>query len=66
MPEPENYTIGWICAIKTEYVAARAFLDEEHKDAKDLLRRIAPNKIKAEEKLGNILSGNSKTVGSCY
>lgn len=32
MPEPENYTVGWICAIKTEYVAARAFLDEEHED----------------------------------
>jgi nucleoside phosphorylase len=23
-------TVGWICAITTEYVAARAFLDEEH------------------------------------
>ncbi|PYH46395.1 uncharacterized protein BP01DRAFT_414904 [Aspergillus saccharolyticus JOP 1030-1] len=32
---PENkkntdYTIGWICAILTEYVAAQEFLDEEH------------------------------------
>lgn len=26
----ENYTIGWICAIATEYVAAQAFLDERH------------------------------------
>lgn len=26
----ENYTIGWICAISTEHVAALAFLDEEH------------------------------------
>ncbi|KAF2183430.1 purine and uridine phosphorylase, partial [Zopfia rhizophila CBS 207.26] len=26
----DNYTVGWICAISTEYVAARAFLDEEH------------------------------------
>ncbi|CAH0037887.1 unnamed protein product [Clonostachys solani] len=25
-----KYTVGWICAIKTEYVAAQAFLDEEH------------------------------------
>jgi nucleoside phosphorylase len=25
-----NYTVGWICAISTEYVAAQAFLDEEH------------------------------------
>ncbi|KAK1248783.1 hypothetical protein MKX08_007003 [Trichoderma sp. CBMAI-0020] len=30
MPQPDEYTIGWICAIRTEYVAARAFLDEEH------------------------------------
>ncbi|KAI4222447.1 MAG: hypothetical protein L6R40_008586 [Gallowayella cf. fulva] len=27
---PADYTIGWICAIQTEYVAARQFLDEEH------------------------------------
>lgn len=26
----EAYTIGWICALITEYVAAQAFLDEEH------------------------------------
>ncbi|KAI9774450.1 MAG: hypothetical protein M1839_001733 [Geoglossum umbratile] len=26
----ENYTVGWICAITTEYVAASEFLDEEH------------------------------------
>ena len=32
MPEPENYTVGWICAVEIEYVAARAFLDEIHKD----------------------------------
>lgn len=25
-----DYSVGWICAIKTEYVAARAFLDEKH------------------------------------
>jgi hypothetical protein len=24
------YTVGWICAIHTEYVAAQAFLDEKH------------------------------------
>ncbi|CAH0046062.1 unnamed protein product [Clonostachys solani] len=30
MPQPADYTIGWICAIRTEYVAARQFLDEEH------------------------------------
>ncbi|KAF3933650.1 hypothetical protein ABW20_dc0100227 [Dactylellina cionopaga] len=27
---PADYTVGWICAIRTEYVAARSFLDEEH------------------------------------
>jgi len=25
-----NYTVGWICAITTELVAAQAFLDEKH------------------------------------
>ncbi|KAH7231108.1 nucleoside phosphorylase domain-containing protein [Fusarium tricinctum] len=31
MSNPNDYTVGWICAIRTEYVAARAFLDKEHK-----------------------------------
>jgi nucleoside phosphorylase len=26
----KDYTVGWICAISTEYVAAQAFLDEKH------------------------------------
>jgi hypothetical protein len=30
MPNPDNYTVGWICAITTEYVAAQSFLDEKH------------------------------------
>jgi nucleoside phosphorylase len=30
MSNPNDYTVGWICAITTEYVAARAFLDEKH------------------------------------
>ncbi|KAH7002958.1 xylose isomerase-like protein [Fusarium venenatum] len=30
MSNPLDYTIGWICAIKPEYVAAQVFLDEEH------------------------------------
>ncbi|KAM0228306.1 hypothetical protein ACHAPO_010850 [Fusarium lateritium] len=30
MSNPLDYTIGWICAIKTEYVAAQAFLDEKY------------------------------------
>ncbi|KAI8624181.1 ankyrin repeat-containing domain protein [Xylariaceae sp. FL1651] len=32
MPDPHDYTIGWVCAIDKEHVAARAFLDEEHAD----------------------------------
>ncbi|KAH0594295.1 hypothetical protein MHUMG1_08134 [Metarhizium humberi] len=27
----DEYTVGWICALSTEYVAAQAFLDETHK-----------------------------------
>ena len=27
---PDKYTVGWICALPTEHLAARAFLDEEH------------------------------------
>lgn len=30
MSNPDNYTIGWICAITTEYVAIQEFLDKEH------------------------------------
>ncbi|EHK50318.1 hypothetical protein TRIATDRAFT_211690 [Trichoderma atroviride IMI 206040] len=30
MTNPHDYTVGWICAIHTEYVAAQAFLDENH------------------------------------
>ncbi|KAL2202471.1 hypothetical protein CC79DRAFT_1313249 [Sarocladium strictum] len=30
MPEITDYTVGWICAIGAEYVAAQEFLDEEH------------------------------------
>ncbi|OAQ60153.1 G-protein beta WD-40 repeats containing protein [Pochonia chlamydosporia 170] len=30
MPNPEDYAVGWICAVGTEYVAAQEFLDEEH------------------------------------
>ena len=26
----DDYAVGWICAISTEYVAAQAFLDERH------------------------------------
>ncbi|KAF7554309.1 hypothetical protein G7Z17_g3013 [Cylindrodendrum hubeiense] len=31
-----DYTVGWICAIVTEFVAAQAFLDEEHGSPKEV------------------------------
>jgi nucleoside phosphorylase len=34
MSNPDSYTVGWICAISTEYVAAKAFLDERHEGPK--------------------------------
>jgi nucleoside phosphorylase len=30
MSDPQNYTVGWICAIETEYTAAQTFFDNEH------------------------------------
>jgi nucleoside phosphorylase len=30
MSNPENYTVGWICALSAEFVAATLFFDEEH------------------------------------
>lgn len=30
MSNPNDYTVGWICAMSTEYVAAQAFLDVKH------------------------------------
>ena len=30
MPNPKDYTVGWICAVNKEYTAACAFLDEDH------------------------------------
>lgn len=30
MSDPNSYTVGWICVISTEYVAAQPFLDEVH------------------------------------
>jgi nucleoside phosphorylase len=38
MSNPEDYTVGWICAISTEYVAAQEFLDEEHERPKYVSR----------------------------
>ncbi|KAK2776656.1 nacht and ankyrin domain protein [Colletotrichum kahawae] len=28
--DPQIYTVGWICAISTEFTAAKAFLEEQH------------------------------------
>ena len=39
MSNPKDYTIGWICAINTEYVAAQVFLDEKH----DRPEAVSPN-----------------------
>ncbi|KAN0085099.1 purine and uridine phosphorylase [Elaphomyces granulatus] len=36
MPNLKDYTVGWICAIDTEYVAAQAFLDKEHDQPDEL------------------------------
>lgn len=36
MSNPNNYRVGWICAITCEYVAAQAFLDEKHDRPNDL------------------------------
>lgn len=30
MADPNEYTIGWICALSEEYVAAQCFLDNKH------------------------------------
>ncbi|KAM4054568.1 ankyrin repeats (3 copies) domain-containing protein [Hirsutella rhossiliensis] len=30
MSNPNDYNVGWICAVTTEYVAAQAMLDEKH------------------------------------
>lgn len=32
MSDPNKYTVGWICAVTEEMVAAQAFLDEHHSD----------------------------------
>lgn len=32
MPNPEEYTVGWVCALSRESVAAQLFLDEHHEE----------------------------------
>ncbi|KAJ0417674.1 ankyrin repeat-containing domain protein [Aspergillus carlsbadensis] len=36
MSDPHKYTVGWICALSTEHVAARVFLDREHEPAESV------------------------------
>ncbi|KAE8415238.1 ankyrin repeat-containing domain protein [Aspergillus pseudocaelatus] len=36
MPSRDEYTVGWICAIRKEYVAALAFLDEIYDEVFEL------------------------------
>ena len=55
MSDPKIYTVGWICAVSTEYVAAQAFLDERHKGLGDL----SPQN-KADYTLGKV--GNHNVV----
>lgn len=50
MPKPEEYTVGWICALPTERVAAREFLDDEH-DAPES-RAVHDNNIYTLGKIG--------------
>lgn len=35
MADPKKYTVGWICALSTEQIAAAAFLDEQHEGLED-------------------------------
>jgi nucleoside phosphorylase len=36
MANPQDYTVGWICALTTEFVTAQAFLDEEHEGTREV------------------------------
>ncbi|KAH7191058.1 hypothetical protein BKA60DRAFT_471760 [Fusarium oxysporum] len=36
MANPQDYTVSWICALTTEFVAAQAFLDEEHEGTREV------------------------------
>lgn len=36
MSDPQMYTVGWICALSTEYVAAQVFLDDMHQPPENL------------------------------
>jgi nucleoside phosphorylase/tetratricopeptide (TPR) repeat protein len=49
MADSKTYTVGWICAITVEYVAAQAFLDEQHAPPESL-----PPQNKNDYTLGRI------------
>ncbi|GKT92457.1 ankyrin repeat protein [Colletotrichum tofieldiae] len=51
MSDPQDYTVGWICAITTEFVAAQAFLDERHDGPREVSHNDSNNY--ALGKLGN-------------
>ncbi|PYH47089.1 putative wd40 protein [Aspergillus saccharolyticus JOP 1030-1] len=38
MSDPDQYNVGWICALQIEYVAARAFLERRHDPPERLSR----------------------------
>ncbi|KAF6796411.1 hypothetical protein CSOJ01_13193 [Colletotrichum sojae] len=38
MADATKYTVGWICALPTEFNAAKAFLDEKHEDTPSVAR----------------------------
>ncbi|KXH45551.1 pfs domain-containing protein [Colletotrichum salicis] len=51
MSDSQDYTVGWICAITTEFVAAQAFLDERHDGPREVSHNDSNNY--ALGKLGN-------------
>ncbi|KAL7925729.1 WD40-repeat-containing domain protein [Trichoderma austrokoningii] len=51
MQDPQIYTVGWICAITTELVAAQSFLDEEHDDSQSAATN--DNNTYVRGKIGN-------------
>jgi nucleoside phosphorylase len=58
---PNDYTVGWICAVSTEYVAAQLFLDEEHEQP----AYVSPNDNN-DYKLGKIGENNVVIAVSTY
>lgn len=53
MFKPSDYTVGWVCALKTEYVAAIASLDERHDGPTEL-----PSANQNDYTLGKIKNHN--------